>query len=119
MEVCSRRLQQVADETAGIEDCKHTSGGVSAAIVNGFGADKEAGAVLSVSGNEGFIVNECQRRSVGFRRVLLALRRMDIVELTACDANVGTKDVERRRRRSACSLWLQDQEHFCPQTCSP
>ena len=48
---------RITDERAGIEDQKHTSGGVFAAVDSNLGAvvGEQEGAVTSIPGNEGTI----------------------------------------------------------------
>ena len=57
IEVCSGCSERITDETAGSEDRKHTSGGVSVAVDSNLGAvvGVEEGAIDSTPGNEGII----------------------------------------------------------------
>ena len=74
---------RIAEETAGDEDRKHTSGGVVVAIDSNPGAvvRAEEGAIESIPGNEGRnaqALGERKRRIAYLRGVLLAFGRMDV-----------------------------------------
>ena len=66
---CAADAARITDENASKEDRKHSSGGVFVAVDSNLGAviDNEEGAVTSISGNEGRIVQACVNVSGGMR----------------------------------------------------
>ena len=119
---------RITDEEAGIEDHKHTSGGVFVAVDSNLGAvvGQKEGAVTSIPGNEGRIaqvwvnvrggMSICAayfwhtegwtpRNEAILEAVLARARATQHLWLVACDANMSPADFEN-------SLWFRkDQMH--------
>ena len=119
---------RITEETAGVKDRKHTSGGVFVAIDSNLGAvvGAEEGAVESIPGNEGRIAQACLNVRGGLRifsvycwhsegwssrnealleAVLKRTRTTNYPWLTACHANMSPEDFEKK-------LWFR-KERMC------
>ena len=95
---------RITDERAGIEDQKHTSGGVFVAVDSNLVAvvGEKEGAVTSIPGNEGRITQAWVNVRRGIKVFALILGRMKRARVTkhpwlvACDANMSPVDFEKK-----------------------